>query len=171
MVVDTTILELKDDLPAQLVTKELFQEALLEQVPLANVYAHKEVVSLHTSKNGGVHLHFRDGTASYADAVIGADLFQASVRDFVFGDKQPALSSKREYRVPIPIEVARELLDQDGLKESSQHTWIGKGGDMTLSVTDSGGAYCCVNLADSNAGGDGDLDELLDYPTFKTAFE
>ncbi|EPE27220.1 FAD/NAD(P)-binding protein [Glarea lozoyensis ATCC 20868] len=170
--VDTEISDLANDLPVHVVRKSSFIDVLLEPVPSANLHTHRSVISIHPSKNGGVHLHFQDGTASYADAVVGADGFQGYTRQHVLGSDYPALSAGREYRALVPIEEARKLLGAIGLTENRQYTWMGKGWLVRLGTFDRDRtAFCIASHIDEKPGVSHDLRQTNDRTFLEKAFK
>jgi 2-polyprenyl-6-methoxyphenol hydroxylase-like FAD-dependent oxidoreductase len=154
------------------VRKSSFLDVLLEPVPSANLHTHKSVISIHPSKNGGVHLHFQDGTASYADAAVGADGFQGYARQHVLGSDYPANSAGQEYGALVPVEQARKVLSAIDFKENRQYTWMGKGWLVRLGTLDKGKtAYCIASHMSEKPHDTNDSSQIIDRTFFEKAFE
>jgi salicylate hydroxylase len=120
-----------------------------------------------------VHLHFQDGTASYADAVVGTDGIQGYARQYVLGKEYPAIyAGSWDCRALVPIEEVRKFLGDDYIEVNRQYVWMGQGGVMMLNVLDGGRtAYCTATCMSDDAWNNGDSSRSFDRTWLEKSFQ
>jgi salicylate hydroxylase len=121
---------------------------LLKSVPRERMHTNRKLVRLTNADNGGVILHFEDGTEEYADALIGADGIHGYVREYVLGAENPAakacLSGFWATRSLVPLERAKEVLGEEYFQEPRQYGWCGDSGFLMHDWLDNGKTIQCV---------------------------
>jgi salicylate hydroxylase len=112
------------------------------------MHTNKTLVRVANANNGGVILHFEDGTEEYADALIGADGIHGCVRGCVLGAEHPAakayLSGFWDTRSLVPIKRAKEVLGEEYFEEPRQYGWCGDNGFLMHDWLDDGKTIQCV---------------------------
>ncbi|KAE8373905.1 hypothetical protein BDV26DRAFT_296516 [Aspergillus bertholletiae] len=106
-----------------------FIEQIVQHVPRESVHYGKSLESLRTAEDGdgGVVLGFRDGTAAYADVVVGCDGIGSQVRGCMFG-RDPSTSPRAQYshqfgfRGMVPLSHAAAVLGADRTSSAVIHT-------------------------------------------------
>jgi salicylate hydroxylase len=115
---------------------------LLKPVPKEFLHTNKKLVKIEEAEEGGVFLHFLDGTKENADAIIGADGIHGYVREYILGHESPALKPTFagfwDCRMLVPIEKARKVLGEQYFDKNRQYCWIGDGGFFLHDVLDNG---------------------------------
>ena len=94
--------------------------ALASAVPAGTVRLGKRCVSVELGSRA--HLRFDDGSAAYADVVIGADGVHSAVRAAFVESAAPAYSGICAFRALVPASSAPELA-----RRRAQTLWIGPG--------------------------------------------
>lgn len=121
---------------------------LLKFVPRDRMHTDKKLARVANTDNGGVILHFEDGTDAYADALIGADGIHGYVRELILGAEHPAakayLSGFWDTRSLVPLEKAKEVLGEEYFKEPRQYGWCGDSGFLMHDWLDDGKTVQCV---------------------------
>lgn len=83
---------------------------LASVVPQERIHRSKKLVDLEDA-GGCVRLHFRDGSAVTADAVIASDGVHSFVRERLFGPERPVYSGRIAYRTTFPASLLKEPID------------------------------------------------------------
>ncbi|KZT66967.1 FAD/NAD(P)-binding domain-containing protein [Daedalea quercina L-15889] len=78
------------------------QSALLEHVPAGIIELSKKLVRMEDKGREGVELHFKDGTVSTADLVVGADGIRSVVRDTAWPDYEIKFTGTTVWRALLP---------------------------------------------------------------------
>lgn len=92
-----------------------FLDKLVKLVPSNCAPFNKRVNSLQDKQGDPVALHFKDGTTSNANAVIGADGVYSIVRAYLFGKEvtKPVFAGSVAYRALVPMDKAVEKLGEE----------------------------------------------------------
>lgn len=128
------------------------------------------MISIHRAKNGGVHLHFGDGTASYADAVLGADGVQGYTRGYV-NDGGPATHAGWSCRALVSVQEVKNFLGGGLNTVKREYTSTGIGGLLMVDVLDDGKtAYCTVSIPVRDAQNIHESSKILDTVSREKTF-
>ncbi|KAK0507039.1 hypothetical protein JMJ35_010497 [Cladonia borealis] len=90
-----------------------FLDKLVEGIPQERAHLQKRLIKIEDKdSDGGVILHFKDGTTAVADAVIGAEGIRSVVREHILGPEyaDPVFSNSIVYRNIRPMDVVIEKL-------------------------------------------------------------
>ena len=90
-----------------------FLDKLVEGIPQERAHLQKRLVKIEDKdSDGGVVLHFKDGTTAVADAVIGAEGIRSVVREHILGPEyaEPVFSNSIVYRNIRPMDIVIEKL-------------------------------------------------------------
>ena len=100
-------------------------DELVKLVPKENTSFGKRLEDIEELEQGGVRLHFHDGSTVKADAVIGCDGIKSRTRQILLGYNNPAshavFTGKHAYRGLIPMEKAVQLLGDELAKNSQMY--------------------------------------------------
>lgn len=107
----------------QSVHRAHFLDELVKGVPAERVHFNKRLQSIEDKEGREeVVLHFKDGTAATADAVIGADGIHSTTREFILGERDMAAHSvfagSVVYRGLVPMDKAVETLGAEYAQNS-----------------------------------------------------
>lgn len=106
----------------QSVHRAHFLDELVKGVPAGRTHFNKRLQSIEDREGSGVALHFSDGTAAAADAVIGADGIHSKTREFLLGERDVAAHSvfagSVAYRGLVPMDKAVEVLGAEYAQNS-----------------------------------------------------
>ena len=75
---------------------------LADLVPPDVISLNHKLAGLDPAPDGTVGLHFTNGDAAQADAVIGADGVHSVVREFMLGQEEPRFTGRVAYRTVFP---------------------------------------------------------------------
>jgi 6-hydroxynicotinate 3-monooxygenase len=89
--------------------------ALASAVPERDLRLDHKLIGLEVSE-GGVRLHFANGTKSRADAVVGADGVHSQVKQTLFGEDQPNFTGRIAYRTVFPAALLNGYVIDDCTK-------------------------------------------------------
>jgi salicylate hydroxylase len=146
------VIELAADKRGKVVHRAALLLELLKSVPKERMHTNKKLTKIEetSSVNGGVTLHFEDGTQFEADAVAGADGIHGHVRSYILGEEHPALKPTFagfwDCRALVPIEKARNVLGEQyfPVGEQRQYGWFGDGGFFMHDVLDGEATVQCI---------------------------
>jgi salicylate hydroxylase len=130
------------------VHRAAFLRELLKPIPRDAMHVQKRLIEVVNSDDGGVLLHFSDGSQEYADMLVGADGIHSFVREHILGADHPATKSKFagfwDCRSLVPFDHAVKSLGDEYFKVDRQYGWISDGGFMMHDVLDNGRTVQCV---------------------------
>lgn len=98
----------------QSVHRARFLDELVKGIPAERAHFNKRLQSIEEKEGSGVVLHFKDGSTTTADAVVGADGIHSITREFILGERDMAAQSvfagSVVYRGLVPMDKAVEKL-------------------------------------------------------------
>ena len=104
----------KTDGGMQSVHRAHFLDELVKGVPAGRAHFNKRLRSIEDKNGSGVVIHFKDGTTTTADALIGADGIHSPTRGFLLGESDISTHSvfagSVAYRGLVPMDKAVEKL-------------------------------------------------------------
>ena len=109
----------------QCVHRAKFLDELVKAVPSERCHFGKRLETIEEGKTATdpITLHFKDGTSTKTDAVIGADGIHSTVRKHILGKDNPAtyptFSGCTSYRGMASMDSARERLGAEIAENSS----------------------------------------------------
>ncbi|KAG2413127.1 hypothetical protein HFD88_010686 [Aspergillus terreus] len=110
------------------VHRALFLDELARLVPKEICHFGKRVDQILDAGDGGITIHFSDGTTAHADCIIGADGVHSPTRHFVLGPDHPATNPQFThsvaYRGLVPMERAKQVLKAEYAENS--FIWLNK---------------------------------------------
>jgi len=171
----TVVIELKGDDSGQGVHRAAFLSELLKPLPKDIMHTSKKVVQIDESDDGGVILHFKDGTEQHFDALIGADGIHGYCREYILGAEhpasKPAFAGFWDCRALVPIQKAKKVLGEEYFMDGKQYAWIGDGGYLMHDVLDNGETVQCVSsMMTDEIWNPGEWKRDLDRKGLKDAF-
>ena len=117
------IADVRSDSQTSSVHRARFLDELVKLMPEGRSSFGKRLSSIEEPEQGGVVLHFEDGTEARHDAVIGCDGIKSQTRKAILGannpTSDPVYSGKYCYRGLVPAAKARQVLGEE-LVENSQ---------------------------------------------------
>jgi salicylate hydroxylase len=119
-----------------MIHRATFLNELVAMLPQGCTSFGKRLDCLETTKEG-VTLHFADGTAATASAVVGCDGVKSKVRQSMFSmQSRPRFTGKYAYRGLIPMDRAVDIVGQDRARNSQGY--LGYGGHVLTMPVDGG---------------------------------
>ena len=120
----------------QSVHRAHFLDALVKGVPAERAHFNKRLQSIEDKEGSGVVLHFKDGTTTIADAVVGADGIHSITREFLLGERDISAHSvfagSVAYRGLVPMDKA---VDKVGAKYAENSIMLCGPGTLTSQVS------------------------------------
>jgi salicylate hydroxylase len=156
------------------VHRAAFLKELLEPVPRENMHASKKIVEIKEAEDGGVLLHFKDGSKEHFDALIGADGIHGYARQHILGAGHPALkpvfAGFWDCRFLVPIERARKALGEEYFEEERVYNWVGDGGMFLHGIVNNGELVQCIAAVADEDWSPAEWKRDLDKNTLKKFF-
>ncbi|KAF4308427.1 salicylate hydroxylase [Botryosphaeria dothidea] len=85
------------------------QSALLAHVKAGTIQLSKKLTKIVDKEEGGIELHFKDGTSTTADLVVGADGIRSVVRDTAWPDYEIKFTGTTIWRTLLPWDEVKDL--------------------------------------------------------------
>lgn len=126
------------------VHRSSFWNELRKRIPDDVLEMGKRLSSIETTPDApdAVQLTFTDGTTYAADALVGCDGINSTVRYHVLGADHPAAkpvyTNGYNHRVVVPLAEAEEAFGKEYCSLRTQTGWIGKGGFLLTDHNDDG---------------------------------
>lgn len=150
-----------------------FLEALIKFIPEGVASFKKQLVDLEPISEGGVRLHFGDGTSAEADAVVGYDGIKSKTRDALLHlQGKPLLQASDSglfaYRDLMAIEMAEEILGAELARNGN--LWKGYGGYLVMYPVEHGRLYNLIFMRRNHPDMQNSLEQLIVPATKEDAF-
>ncbi|KAI9654327.1 MAG: hypothetical protein M1821_006643 [Bathelium mastoideum] len=127
-----------------IVHRAAFLQELLANVPQERMHAGKKLEKIDPNSDGSITLRFADGTTHDCDILIGADGIRSTVRKFILGANDPAVSPRNTGSWCImtlkPFAEAQASIGKGvvDVEDAREYSWIGDRSYMLHNVLDQG---------------------------------
>lgn len=150
-----------------------FLEVLIKFIPEGVASFKKKLVDLEPLAEGGIELHFADGTSAVADAVVGYDGIKSKTRDAMLRLQgkpplKPTDSGMFAYRDLMSIETAEEILGPELARNGN--LWKGYGGYLVMYPVEHGRLHNIAFVRVNHPSMQNSLEQLVVPATKEDAF-
>ncbi|ROW14592.1 hypothetical protein VPNG_03165 [Cytospora leucostoma] len=127
-----------------IVHRAAFLRELLADVPQERMHASKKLDQIGRNGDGSITLRFTDGTTHECDILVGADGIHSTVRKFVLGKNDPAVSPRNTGWWCIfalrPYEEAQASIGKGivDIEDAREYDWVGDGTYLMHNVINQG---------------------------------
>ena len=153
------------DPPQKTVRRSTFLTELRKSLPEGLIQTGKRLTVIEDiSSHRKVRLTFEDGSAVFADAVVGCDGISSTVRKHISGPDHPSTEAKWtpafNTRIVIPMSDAVSIFGQEYCNLMTQHGFIGQDGFCLTDIEDDGNAMQVI----AGFRGDKPVNEIFGKP-------